>query len=189
MLTEQNFERAAAQLKVPVKRVKAVTTVESPKGGFDSTGQPWILFEAHKFSKHTNGIYDQQYPDIIRRTWVPGLNSKGPNADVRNAGEHKRLQQAVALNRNAALMSASWGGFQILGENYRLCGFDTVQDFVNAMYAGEEGQLDAFVEFVARQPHLLRPMQNGDAAGFAKGYNGPAYATNKYDRKLLDAGF
>lgn len=189
MLNDKDFERAAAQLKVPPTRVRAVTIVESPKGGFDSTGQPWILFEAHKFSKHTGGVYDVTYPEISQPRWVPGLYSKGPNADARNAGEHKRLQQAAALNRNAALMSASWGGFQILGENYRLCGFDSVQDFVNAMYAGEPGQLDAFVEFVARQPHLLRPMQSGDAAGFAKGYNGPAYATNKYDRKLKDAGF
>lgn len=189
MLTDKDFDKAAAQLKVPVQRVKAVTKVESPNGGFDSTGQPWILFEAHKFSKHTGGIYDSQYPDISRRSWVPGLYTKGATADIRNAGEHKRLQKAVSLNRNAALMSASWGGFQLMGENYKLCGFDDIQGFVNAMYAGEEGQLDAFVEFVARQPHLLRPMQSGDAAGFAKGYNGPAYATNKYDRKLKDAGF
>lgn len=187
MLTEQNFERAAAHLNCPVAHIKAVCEVEAPQGGFDTTGQPRILFEAHRFSKLTGGVYDKQYPNISSRLWNRALYATGPNADARNAGEHKRMQAAAALNRASALMSASWGKFQILGENFAACGFDNLQDFINAMYSGEGAQLDAFVEFVGGDNRKREALRTGDWKTLARLYNGPAYAENQYDLKLAAA--
>lgn len=36
-------------------------------------------------------------------------------------------------------------------------------------------------------PHCNPPLKNKDWAAFAKGYNGPEYAVNKYDVKMKDA--
>ena len=187
MLTEDDFRRAAKQLDCPVANIKAVCEVEAPGGGFDKNGAPRILFEAHKFAKLTGGAFNVSFPNISSRVWDRKLYATGKDADARNAGEHLRMAAAGELNRNAALMSASWGRFQILGENFHACGFDTLQEFVNAMYAGESAQLDAFVEFIDNDQMKLNAIRTGDWKTFARLYNGPAYAENQYDIKLAAA--
>jgi hypothetical protein len=195
MLTELDFLRAAGRLNAPVPRIKAVCEVEAPNGGFDAQGTPRILFEAHVFSRLTDGMYDRTDPDISSPTWNQSLYGKGPNADARNAVEHRRLAKATRLNRPAALMSASWGLFQILGENYAQCGFATLQEFINAAYKDEGAHLDMFMEFVRadKRKHpttgltMLEALQIGDWASFARLYNGKSYAKNKYDIRLAAA--
>jgi hypothetical protein len=92
------------------------------------------------------------------------------------------------LDETAALMSASWGKFQIMGFNHSMVGFDTVQAFVASMEQGEPEQLQAFVRFV-RTAGLTPSLRRLDWAGFAHGYNGPDYASNDYDGKLALAYF
>lgn len=188
-LVEADFQRAAGVLAVPVAAVKAVCQVEAPNGGFDSRDQPRILFEGHVFHRLTGGIYDQKYPTISYPTWTRKFYARGATDDERNRGEHDRLDGAVKLRRAAALMSASWGKFQIMGENYALAGHKDLQGFINAMYDGEPAQLDAFVQFVmhASRGRMLAALQELNWAEFARLYNGPAYAENKYDTKLADA--
>lgn len=194
MLKDTDFQRAAARLAAPDYRVKAVCEVEAPNGGFDAKGQPRILFEAHRFSKLTGGVYDKTNPDISSPVWDRSLYSRGPNADARNTGEHARLARAVMLNRAAALMSASWGRFQILGENFATAGFATLQEFINAMYRDEGAHLDAFVEYILTDKRkspagltMAEAIRKGDWVSFARLYNGPAYRENQYDIKLAAA--
>jgi len=54
------------------------------------------------------------------------------------------------------------------------------------MVAGEPEQLDAFVQFV-KNAGLDDELRRLDWAGFARGYNGPAYKANHYDEKLAAA--
>jgi hypothetical protein len=96
------------------------------------------------------------------------------------------LQEAVALNRSAALQSASWGKFQIMGYNYPVCGFAKLQDFIDAMYRDEGAHLDAFIEFVKHEG-LTLPLREHRWADFARRYNGSGYAENQYDTKLAAA--
>jgi hypothetical protein len=187
MITEEAFAKAAADLDAPVAYVKAVAAVESPTGGFDSKGQPFILFEAHRFAKLTGGTFNNSDPDISSATWNRALYARGPNVDARNTGEHARLAKAVRLNRRAALMATSWGRFQILGENYASCGFEELQDFINAMYESEDAQLAAFVEFIQSDKRKADALKAGDWATLARLYNGSAYRENKYDTKLAAA--
>ena len=70
--------------------------------------------------------------------------------------------------------------------NYKVCGFGSGEDFVKAMVSGEPAQLDAFVSFVKKNG-LADELIRLDWAGFARGYNGPAYKANKYDAKLFAA--
>lgn len=185
-LTEADYQDAAGALRCSVAAVKAVCAIEAPDGGFDSNGLPRILFEGHKFSAATGGRFDTSYPTISYPQWTRQFYSRGQTPDVRNAGEHLRLQQAAALDRDAALASASWGKFQILGANYRACGFPTLQAFINAMHAGEAEQLGAFVRFILHE-RLDDEMREGRWEDFARRYNGPAYAQNRYHTKLAAA--
>lgn len=177
-LTELDYIAAATSLRVHVAAIKAVCEVEAPRGGFQADGHPVILFERHKFSQATGGKYDKTHPDISNPKWG------GYGASSR---QHTRLAEAVALDRDAALKSASWGRFQILGSNYAECGFGTLQGFVNAMYASEADQLEAFVNFLNSNPKMGKTLRAKDWAAFARLYNGPAYAANEYDKKLAAA--
>jgi hypothetical protein len=185
-LQENDFIRAAERLDCDVAAIKAVCDVEAPGGGFDARGLPRILFEGHVFSRLTNGKYDAAWPSISYPKWTRIHYARGANADERNEGEHSRLGAACALDRDAGLMAASWGKFQILGENWRMTGHGSLQKFINAMYAGEGEHLNAFVGFVQAKG-LAPALQTRAWARFARGYNGPAYAENQYDTKLAAA--
>lgn len=177
-LAQVDFEWAAKALGADVRAIKAVTSVEAKGSGFDDKGRPIILFEAHKFSKHTGHMYDASHPKISSRAWNKKLYTKD---------EHARLAEASALNREAALKSASWGMFQILGENFADAGYPDLQSFINAMFKSERSQLEVFVNFVKRNPKMKKALQMLDWARFAELYNGTGFRLNKYDTKLADA--
>ena len=193
LLGAEDFARAAAALEVPPSAVKAVCLIEAPNGGFDPNDQPRILFEGHVFSRLTGGRYDATNPTISYPKWVRTFYAKGANADARNFGEHARLTAASSLARSAALMSASWGRFQLMGENYATCGFDSLQAFINAMYDDESAHLDAFVEFVQHDRKgrgwdaLKLAVKTGNWIPFAEFFNGPRQMENAYSSKLAVA--
>lgn len=186
LLTESDFQEAAYLLNCDIAAIKAVAEVESSGNGFLSDGRVKILFEGHQFYKYTNGAYEQSYATICYKKWTKKYYSKGPNADVRGAGELARLEQAMALDRAAALKSASYGKFQIMGFNFSSCDFDNVEDFYAAMQASEGEQLKAFCCFI-KATNLDGHLRKHRWASFARGYNGPEYAKNKYDKKLAAA--
>ena len=178
-LKDKDFEEAAGKLFCEVAAVKAVAEVESGgRSGFFKDKRPKILFESRYFHKLTGGAHDQAHPGISTPTWVRNY--------VGGTKEYDRLQKAVALDRDAALKSASWGMFQIMGNNHRLAGFDDVESFVQAQTISEGEHLKAFVNFVINN-HLDDELRDRRWAEFARGYNGPGYRSNRYDEKLYDA--
>ena len=54
------------------------------------------------------------------------------------------------------------------------------------MFESESKQLESFVTFL-KSKNLDLFLNKKNWAKFAKGYNGTAYAKNKYDQKLKDA--
>jgi len=183
LLTEQDYKRAADRLGCDVPAVKAVAEVESAGSGFLADGHPKILFERHIFRRQ---LLDRGIDTARRERERPDIVNAKPGGYVGGAGEWQRLDDAVQINRDAALASASWGKFQILGLNWRAAGADSLQDFVNRMYRSEGAQLDAFVEFVITNG-LDEALREHDWARFARGFNGPAFAKNRYDTKMAAA--
>jgi hypothetical protein len=168
---------AAKKLGCEVAAVRAVIDVES-RGGFLPDGRPKILFERHYFSRLTKGRFDASHPGISNGKWG-GYGASGGH-------QYDRLNEAAALDRDAALRSASWGLFQIMGDHCKTLGYADAEAFVAAMVSGEAAQLDAFVAFVKKNK-LDDELIRHDWAGFARGYNGPAYRENRYDTKLAAA--
>jgi LysM repeat protein len=179
-LTAADWQRAADALGVDVASIKAVAEVEAKKSGFLDDGRPKILFEAHQFAARTGDRYDSSHPNISSARWNRDLYVGG-------AGEYKRLEEAMGLNRDAALKSASWGRFQIMGFNHKAAGYNNVEDFVNAMKQNEGKQLDAFVNFIKSDATMHKALQKHDWAGFAYSYNGSGYAANNYDTRMAEA--
>jgi len=73
-----------------------------------------------------------------------------------------------------------------MGFNYYVCNFADIEDFYTAMQTSEGEQLKAFCGFIMSN-NLDKHLRQHDWARFARGYNGPAYAENKYDEKLAKA--
>ncbi len=146
--------------------------------GFLPDGRPKILFESRWFHKLTNGAHDGDPRGISTPNWV--RNYKG------GAGEYERLESAISLDREAALKSASWGMFQILGVNHKAAGFADVEAYVAAQLVSEGNHLDAFVNFIFHNK-LDDELRDLRWADFARRYNGPAYKKNRYDEKMAAA--
>ena len=186
LLTEDDYVAAAKSLKCDVAAIKAVAEVESSGNGFLTDGRLKILFEGHQFYKYTKGEFGVSHPTICYKKWTTKYYTKGANADVRGAGELARLEQAIALNRTAALMSASYGKFQIMGFNFAVSGFTNVEDFYNAMQVSEAEQLNAFCNYIKGNA-IDDELRSHNWAGFARRYNGADYKKNQYDTKLAKA--
>lgn len=175
-LTAADFNQAAQTLRCETAAIRSVCAVEAPNGGFLADGQVTILFERHKFYQFTSGKYFKSHPHLC--------NPKPGGYGAAGQNQHNKLAEAVALDREAALKSCSWGKFQIMGFNFKVAGFDTLQEFINAMSKSEGEQLKAFVNFLINSK-LDDELRRLDFKGFAAGYNGSKYYINKYDTKML----
>lgn len=173
-ITLEQMKEAADEIGCDVAAIQAINEVES-RGGFLRDGRIKILFEAHIFSNYTNHEYDSLYPSISSPRWNRSLYVGG-------SGEYPRLQQAMELDREAALKACSWGNFQIMGFNYGICGYNSIDNFVKSMHTAE-GQLKALVNFIKARG-LADELVRLDFKGFARGYNGKGYRANKYDEKI-----
>lgn len=178
-MSQTDFVRAARTLNISLATIKAIASVESRGKGFDSSNRPVILYEPHLFSRLTNRKYDEAFPFLSSRVWNKALYNKGGTP-------YEKLEVASALDRSAALQACSWGAFQILGMNFKMCGFSHVDAMVEAMFMDEGEHLLAFVRFV-QSKKLGQFLRNKDWAAFANGYNGPLYKQNKYDEKIEKA--
>ena len=180
-ITLEQITEAAKNLGVSIPALRAVMQVECKQDGFLATGEPVILFERHVFYRLCDQTVKQQAsasrPDIC--------NSSAGGYGLISA-QHGRLQVACSYDRKAALQSASWGLGQVMGYHWQSLKYDSLQAFINAMYRSEAEQLDAMCRFI-RINQLVDELQRQDWAGFARRYNGPAYAQNRYDQKLARA--
>jgi peptidoglycan hydrolase-like protein with peptidoglycan-binding domain len=70
-----------------------------------------------------------------------------------------------------------------MGENYALAGFQSVEVMVATMIQSEDAQLAAVGTFLV-DSNLNLSLQAHDWTSFARGYNGPNYAINRYDVRL-----
>lgn len=182
-ISEEDYQRAAAELGCPVAAIKAVAEVESRSVGILPDGRPVILFEAHVFDRLTRGAHryavDRDGVYLSVPSWNRSLYGKS------GAHQYDRLADAKQLDRRAALMACSWGMFQIMGMHYAVLGFATVDDFVAHMDSASEN-LDVFVKFI-RVNSLDDELRRLDWHGFARQYNGPGYMQNDYAGKMQAA--
>ena len=182
-ITENDFQETANILNIEVAAIKAIQKVETGgRGGFILPGKPAILFEGHIFWQHLKNPekYCAGNEDILYKKWTKEYYKGG-------LAEYERLERACRIDEKAALMSASYGMFQIMRFNYSACGFKDVFSFVETMKQNEGTQLKAFVSFIKNNNKMHTALQNQEWADFARLYNGPGYAKNKYDKLLQDS--
>jgi hypothetical protein len=150
-------------------------------------GRPKILFEGHVFWRMLKAAgknpadYVQGNEDIL-------FEKQDRSKYLHGAAEYVRLEKAEKIDRVAALKSASWGEFQIMGFNHKTVGYSDVDSFVESMKQPGAGQIRAVLAFMDH--NKLLPLVRGphkNWAKFAAAYNGAGYKKNQYDVKLQKA--
>lgn len=211
MLTTDQYKSAAGVIGCDIPTIKAVYEVEALGSGFlKNDDRLKILFEGHRFWKLLAKGGFKPAEILVKYAHAPNDKAKKEleyygltPAKVKNvlyerwdrkqykggAAEWDRHSAAVAIcklvgaSTDLAQMAASYGAFQILGENYDAAGYATVAEMVYDYSKGEAQQLTSFCTFV-KSNGLDDELRAKNWAGFAKGYNGTGYKLNAYDTKL-----
>ncbi|GAA0879607.1 N-acetylmuramidase family protein [Algoriphagus jejuensis] len=190
-LSEQDLKNFASKNNLELAAVKAVNEVESSGKGFFVDGRTKILFEGHVFwgllekaGINPSTLANASNADVLYSRWTRAHYVGGPK-------EYDRMEKAAGIHTNpkvraAALGSASWGSYQIMGYHASKLGYSSVQDFVDQMEVHERNHLDAFGRYITAFG-CINHLRQKNWAAFAKCYNGPAYAQNKYDIKMANA--
>lgn len=180
-LREVDIERVAEQLGVSVAAVHAIAEVETQGDGFLDNGRPRILFERHIMFRRLrlHGLDPQLY--AIHSS---GIVNEKPGGYRGGVAEYARLAAAEHIHRDAAIESASWGRFQVMGFHWQTLGYESAADFRTWMETSEAAHLEAFSRFIQADPELHAALRAHRWRDFARIYNGPAYAKNEYDVRL-----
>ena len=179
--SDEYAEMVAKDLGVEPAMIKAFAKVESSGAGFLKDGKIKVLFERHIFRRR---LIEEGMDLLVAMLdkEIPDLCNKQTGGYVGGAAENTRLVTACRYHRQAALESASYGKFQIMGFRYGSCGFTNVYDFYNHLIKGEKEQYEALGNFIKNDPKLHKAIRAKDFLSTARIYNGPAQ--KGYDSRL-----
>lgn len=180
-------EIAAAARGLGVEPAALAAIVEVEAAGrllarVNGRDEPLIRFEGHWFDRRLSG-------EARRLARARGLSS--PRAGIianpaAQAARWRLLARAERIDRAAARESVSWGCGQVMGGHWKALGYDSVDALVDEARSGAAGQVRLMARYIAHAG-LVPALRRHDWTAFARGYNGPAFAANAYDRKIAAA--
>lgn len=198
-LTIPQIEAAAVAAGYEPRAVRAVIQVETGGSGYDAkTGylliqfEPaWfrrqlpkadlLLIEAARLARNAKTATKEQLQLIA--DW----ETTQTNLVEGQVRERIAFDAAVRINQRVAQLSTSWGLPQMMGFNHKVCGYDTVAAMVEAFRVSEANQVQAMLKFISANPKMRNALKQKEWPVLAYFYNGPAYKTYSYDRKLAAA--
>jgi len=183
------------ELGIEVERALAVICVESGGSAFSSDGRMLIRFENHVFYSYYGAKSDEKkekfdehftFDEKSRRNghkyrakksdeWITSHNGQST--------EWESLEIARKLGDTEALYSISMGAPQVMGFNYKMIGYSSVQDMFNAFSKDIRYHVMALFDFIACNNTRVQYLITGDFLSFAKAYNGLA-APEAYEARL-----
>jgi hypothetical protein len=166
--------------------VKTILMTESSNSGFDNKGRLKIQFEPHEFHKrllrfgvsHTyvfdkeNKKYEITAKNITIRN---GVETQNP--------EYVAFDAARQIHNEAALLSTSYGLFQVMGYNHVAAGYKTVQAMYNEFCLSEFFQAKGGLNFIKYHREIYVALKTGNARRFCELYNGPKFEELGYLEK------
>lgn len=186
-LTENDYAQVAAELGVEVAAIKAVVEIETgrTRRGFNADKTPIVSFNIKVFTTMTRrhkvklSDYTKTHPLVFSRLNIKRFGSS-------QAAEHARVREAMSIDSVCAIEGTFWGMFQIGGFNWKRCSVASPFEFMELMSRSERDQLELFAAFL-RNSGLLKHLQEKNWVAFARGYNGPTYASHAYHTRLAAA--
>lgn len=186
-LTISDYQRVASELDIPTAAIRAIVSIEAgPKAeGFNPDSTPIISFDLAMFRQAAKqrgidiNLYKESHPDVFNK-----LNKKKFGSTQK--AQYARLKSAMSIDSIAALEGTFWGMFQIGGFNWKLCGCESVFDFIERISHSELEQLELFAAFM-RARNLVKYIRAKDWDAFSLRYNGPGYKKHSYEIRMAKA--
>lgn len=194
------IDKLAAATGIEPMAVLAVWYVESGARAF-TPGKPVLRFEVHKFWKFWGKANVAKFDQHFRFGGHGSSGSSAQNHLFRNPvttdwrpfhgtqpGEYEVFDFATALaSKEAACLSSSFGGPQIMGFNCAACGYADATALFTTFAADVRWQVLGFFDFV-RMNGLIHDIADKSWVEFGSSYNGdgPTYGPllkAAYDKK------
>jgi len=161
----------------------AVWYVESSGRDF-TRGSPIIRFENHIFFDNWGKKHVKEFSEHFKFRDIPKQRHKDHEYRVDTTGPFKKSHvdsqiveyEAFGLAKKlggveAACLSTSWGGPQIMGFNHETLGYPSATELANAFSADERWHVLGFADF-CRENSLIDDIQTMNWTNFGKIYNG-----------------
>ena len=193
------IERLAAIAEIEAAAALAVWAVESAAADFQRS-RPILRFENHIFharwGKEHEARFDAHFQfggrgDVSGNRWEQHRFRSAPDGEWRRFHGDQNLEYEVfylaagLASREAACLSASFGGPQIMGFNHAVIGYAGAAQMFEAFSASERWHVCGFFDF-CQAKDLLAAIREERWRDFATAYNGPGNAA-VYEAKLRDA--
>jgi hypothetical protein len=183
--TISEIEAVARGVGLEPAALLAIAEVESGGRAFavvNKRKEPLIRFEGHYFDRRLKGRSREK----ARRTGLASPKMGAVKNPRGQAGRWRLLEAAMAIDRQAALESVSWGIGQVMGSHWKALGYGSVDALVAEARSGVAGQVRLMLRFLERNG-LIDVIRAKDWAGFARRYNGPKYRVHRYDTRIAAA--
>lgn len=180
--TRRIIAEEASRHGIDANALLAVTEVESGGKVFAVIGsrhEPLIRFEAHYFDRRLSNGKKRAAREAGLASPVAGRIANPPSHTAR----WRMLDQAIQIDRAAALESVSWGIGQVMGAHWAWLGYGSVEDLVAEARSGAGGQARLMLRYIAKSG-LSEALNRRDWEAFARGYNGPDFSRYAYQTKL-----
>lgn len=174
-ITQRDIWELGQEIKVDPAVIDGIGKTESAGNGWFPNGQIKILPEPHKFFQYlpktkkaqalTDGLATRTYEETKATGHYKRMtNGPGPR--------YALLEKWIALDETAAYMAISSGTFQIMGFNFKDCGFTSAKDMFEAFCESEVHQLRAFVNFIKSRSGGITALRTEDYEKIELLYNG-----------------
>ncbi|HEV7274722.1 MAG TPA: N-acetylmuramidase domain-containing protein [Devosiaceae bacterium] len=179
---------ALAGIRSEAKRLGLEWQALAAVAEVESGGRPlWdglcpIRIEGHYFDKRLSGA-------LRARAREEGL-AHPKSGMVKNprtmAGRYEMLKRMMDIDGVAALESCSWGLGQVMGAHWSALKYMSADDLAEEAKGSVSGQIRLMGRFI--EGSGLKPLLKArDWVEFARRYNGPGHAKNKYAPKMAAA--
>lgn len=190
-LKDSDYIAAAKRLNVSELAIRVFGATEGRGVGFLKNGKAKILFERHRMYFYLVQLKGKNFANAQMKQY-PNLVNTASGGYKGNEAEYTRLSLAKHICPEAALMSCSWGQFQIMGENWKDLGYSSVFDFEMQMQTSESLQIEAFIRFIefktgtinGKKIALIDALRSEDWPSVFTLYNGSNYKKLGYQAKF-----
>lgn len=185
----------ANELGIDVEIALAVICVESGGNGFGTDGRMIIRFENHIFytyygdkTETNRKTFDEHFSYNInkRREDHKYRAKKTDDWSTSHTGqdaEWEAFEIARSISETEAMYATSMGAPQVMGFNYKLIGYSTVQEMFAAFNKDIRYHIMALFDFCNANGTRLQYLLTRDFLSFAKAYNGLT-APEAYEQRL-----
>jgi hypothetical protein len=166
----------------------AVLAIESGGQAFAADGRMVIRFENHIFYQYWGKTHASDFSQHFRynsgqvwtgHQWRPTTGQNWIDCHTSQSSEWDAFNFACSLDATAARTSISMGAPQIMGFNYAVVGYSSVDELFSAFSASERDQVVGFFDFVAGilpGNGAVSALQKLAYKVFAASYNGSGQA-------------